>query len=260
MSKLAQLQQDFQAYVLHGAEPMKMEVVTTDRVPAEVRLNIYSTAYRLRLLEALETEYTALKAALGDEEFERLGLAYIDAYPSPYPNLRWFGGNLDAWLKAVEPYSNNLVLSELATFEWAMGLAFDAPDAAVVTIEQIASVPGEQWPEMRFVPHPSLQRRELDSNAPLIWKSVAAEQEPPQPIYQDIPLTWIIWRHELKTYFRSLPVDEAWALSAMTTGASFAEICEDLCEWVDELLVAQHAASLLKEWVSQGLITQLRFV
>jgi hypothetical protein len=257
MSKLAQLQQDFQAYVLHAAEPMKREVVSTDRVPAEVRLDIYSTAYRLRLLEALETEYVALKAAVGDEEFERLGLAYIDAYPSLYPNLRWFGGNLDVWLKTMEPYSNDLILSELATFEWAMGLAFDAPDATVVTIEQMASVPGEQWPEMRFVPHPSLQRRELASNAPLIWKAVDAEEAPPQPLYQHIPLTWIIWRHELKTYFRSLPVDEAWALSAMNTGASFSEICAGLCEWVDELSVAQHAAGLLKGWVENGLVAEV---
>jgi len=57
----------------------------------------------LRLLEALQTDYPALHAALGDEDFEQLCFAFIAAFPSTYPNLRWFGANMDAYLKATPP-------------------------------------------------------------------------------------------------------------------------------------------------------------
>ncbi len=34
--------------------------------------------------------------------------------------------------------------------------------------------------------------------------------------------------------FVSLSLDEAWAIDAMINGANFGEICEGLCQWVDE--------------------------
>ena len=59
--------------------------------------------------------------------------------------------------------------------------------------------------------------------------------------------SWVIWRQELKTYFRSLPVDEAWAIDTAVAGGTFTEICEGLTEWIDAQNVAVHAAGLLKQ-------------
>jgi len=259
MNHLAALQRAFQTYVLHAGDAIQQEVVSTPQAPAVVRLGIYSTAYRLRLLEALQTDYTALHAALGDEAFEQLCFAFIDVSPSTYPNLRWFGGNLDAYLKVTPPYADTPVLAELASFEWAMGLAFDASDDTCLTIQDIAAIPGEDWPAMSFRAHPSVQRLDLFSNAPLIWKAVDADTDPPQPSHAGQPGAWIVWRQDLRIFFRSLEVDEAWALDSLLHGATFSEICEGLCEWVDELHVAQHAAGLLKGWVESGMIHSVNF-
>lgn len=258
MNHLATLQRAFQTFILNADNAIQQEVSDTPQAPASERLGIYSTAYRLRLLEALQTDYTALHAALGDEGFEQLCFAFIDAFPSTYPNLRWFGANLDAYLETTPPYADIPVLAELARFEWAKGLAFDAPDDTFLSIQEIASIPVENWPDMAFQTHASVQRLDLFSNAPLIWKAVAAEQEPPQPAYSDGPLAWIIWRHDLKVFFRSLTVDEAWAIDNLQHGACFAEICTGLCEWVDEIHAAQHAAGLLKGWVESGMIRSVQ--
>jgi len=257
MSALRRLQEDFQQYILQTHQAMHAQIVQTEAVDTQTRLGIYAKAYRLRLLEALGTEYPALKILVGDDEFERAGLAYIDAHPSPYYNLRWYGGEFAAFLQTLTPYCDYPVTSELAAFEWALGLAFDAPDDPTVSIESVAAVAPAAWPGMRFIPHGSLQRLDMLWNAPAIWRAVENEQAPEAPIASDYPIAWALWRRELKTYFRSLSVDEAWALDAARKGATFAEICGGLCEWVDAVHVASHAAGLLKTWVNDGLITAI---
>jgi hypothetical protein len=254
MSKLRGLQQDFQHYIFQTHAAIQTQVAEVPCADSKARLDIYASAYRLRLLEALATEYPALKALVGDEEFERAGLAYIEAHPSPYYNLRWYGGEFAAFLKTLTPFCDFPVTSELADFEWAMGLAFDAADDAAVSIEAVAGLAPDAWPTMQFIPHSSLQRLDLLWNAPAIWRAVENQETPEPPTANAHPLAWVLWRQQLKTYYRSLTVDEAWALDASRNGASFAEICAGLCEWVDATHVAAHAAGLLKVWIHDGLI------
>jgi len=77
----------------------------------------------------------------------------------------------------------------------------------------------------------------------------------PAPLESDYPQAWLVWRQDLKTWFRSLSVDEAWALDAARTGESFATICEGLCEWIDARNVALHAAGLMKQWITDGIVS-----
>ncbi len=71
------------------------------------------------------------------------------------------------------------------------------------------------------------------------------------------PLRWLLWRHHMVTHWGSLEIHEAWALEQASTGASFAEICEPLLEWIDEQQVALVAAGFLKQWVSDQLLEKL---
>src|SRR5271165_3681360 len=124
---LADLQQAFQAYV---HEPARLagivDGVRSDvRVSAEQRLAIYERAYRLRLLEALHTDYPGLHALAGDDEFDAIGRAFIDVQPSRFYNLRWYGGDLPGFLRSAESFREYGVLAEMADFEWALSTAFD---------------------------------------------------------------------------------------------------------------------------------------
>jgi hypothetical protein len=85
-----------------------------------------------------------------------------------------------------------------------------------------------------------------------------AEEEPPALVENDVPVAWLVWRQDLLTYFRSLSVDEAWALDTLQRGENFATICEGLGEWIDAQNVALHAAGLLKQWLTDGLICEIR--
>ena len=255
MSALATLQKQFQDSVHHFTPDIDTEIVGTERVDVATRVAIYSNGYRLRILEALASDYPGLKALASDEAFDTLGRIYINSHPSRFFNLRWYGGKLEVFLR--EEYSEQPAWGDMAAFEWAMGLAFDAPDAPTVTFEAMAALPPDAWPALTFALHPSVKRLDLVWPVPESWKATNADQ--PLPLLEQTaePGHWLLWRRDLAAYFRSIGADEAWAIDAVTAGSNFAEICEGLAQWVGEDRVALHAASLLRNWVLEQMITRI---
>lgn len=258
-SKLAQLQKDFQSYLLQGGEHMRAQISGTPKVSADERLEVYSSAYRLRLLEVLSKDYPGLHGLLGDEQFDRLGRAYIDAHPSQHPSLRWFGRHLSDLLVKTPQYAAQPVLAEMAAFEWVQGEVFDAKDIPVAGVDEVATIPPESWPAMRLVFQPAARRLDLKWNAPAIWKALDEEQTPPAPVQGDYPIGWLLWRKDLSIHWRSLAVEEAWAIDACLNGQDFGRLCEGLCEWIAEADAALYAAGLLKRWITDGLIARVEF-
>ncbi|MGE5240250.1 MAG: DUF2063 domain-containing protein [Bacteroidota bacterium] len=264
MNPLASLQSDFQSFLLRREERLLDRVSGTAKVSVQARVAIYYDAYRLRLQEALDANYPVLHAWVGDDEFEQLGLAYLDAHPSRHFSIRYFGHRLPEFL-GTDAYRKQPYLAEMSALEWALSEAFEAADGQIMQIEDMAGIPPDAWPCMRFRFHSSVRRLNLLWNVPPIWKAINqnldAEKngaEPtakvPAPAAEEYPRSWLIWRQELKTYFRSLPVDEAWAIDTAVAGGTFAEICEGLVEWIDAQNVAVHAAGLLKRWIGDGII------
>src|SRR5262249_35445799 len=138
MSTLAELQQAFQGYLLRKAPALIDHFVATTNADPEKRLRVYFDAYRLRLVEALATDYEALRALLGVQTFTAACRAYIDVTPSEFRNLRWYGGGFPEYLRINSPWRKRRILHELAVFEWTLTLAFDAPDATAIRFEDLA--------------------------------------------------------------------------------------------------------------------------
>ena len=166
MSALLGLEKDFQQCMLKNNLDMQGQVVSTAKADAAERVRVYVEAYRLRLLEVLQDNYTGLHGLLGDDEFDRLGRAYIDARPSTHPSVRWFSRHLEDFLRHTEPYDTHPYLAEMAAFEWAQGLVFDAADEPIAGLESLATVPPEAWAGLRFSPHAAVQRLSLEWNVP----------------------------------------------------------------------------------------------
>jgi len=57
------------------------------------------------------------------------------------------------------------------------------------------------------------------------------------------------------TRFRSMENDEQQAMDQLRDGASFNQICEVLATMMNEDEVPMRAASLLRNWITQGLIS-----
>ena len=256
MKALAGLQARFQKHLLDGDPGVIADIAGPDDAFRQTRLRIYYSAYRLRLIAALGVDYPALEAFVGESAFEKLAAAYIDACPSTYRNLRWFGEGLARFLRNDPAFSQQPVLAELAGFEWAQGLAFDADDAPQTSFEQIASVPPVDWPGLRFIAHPSLHLVESHWNVIAIWHAHRDQQKMPGPVRREEADTIAVWRRDFKTYFRTLDHDETWLWRAFAGGAGFGDACSDFAATTGmaDADAAQRAAGLLRGWVDEGWI------
>jgi hypothetical protein len=256
MKALTGLQSRFQRYLIDGDPAVVSDIAGPDDGYRHTRLRIYYSAYRLRLIAALAVDYPALKAFVGESAFENLAAAYIDARPSTYRNLRWFGGALSAFLANDPAFSPQPVLAELAEFEWAQGLAFDADDAPQSSFEKIATVPPAEWPGLRFIAHPSLHLIESRWNVIAIWHAHRDQHEMPEPFESEQTSTIAVWRRDFKTYFRTLDRDETWLWHTFAGGAGFGDACADFAAETGaaDADAAQRAAGLLRGWVDEGWI------
>ncbi|HET9447034.1 MAG TPA: DNA-binding domain-containing protein [Steroidobacteraceae bacterium] len=255
MSALAQLQRDLQHHVLNGDVSIADAVNGTPAVPAATRLAVYSHAYRARLAEALEANMPYLRELLGDEEFGLVARRYIDAHPSQYASIRWFGDRLAHELESS--HASQPWIAELARWEWALAASFDAQDASTIGVEALASVAPGDWGELRLEFHPSVQVLTLRTNAHALFKALSETQPAPQPTILENPQPWLLWRQDLKTQYRSLESDETAALEVVRSGGSFGDMCEALCERHEADAVPLIAAGMLKRWIVEELLTGL---
>lgn len=249
---LTELQRDFQRHVMHGHERIVDAVGGTADVPATLRLAIYSEAYRLRLTDALASTMPRLQQYLGKDRFAELAREYIDLSPSTYPSIRWFGDQLPLLLKRSLP--EQPWLAELACWEWAIAAAFDGADADPVGVDALAAVAPDQWPTLSFQFHPTVQCLQMQTNAPVLFKALSADDAPPDAVELDEPQPWLIWREGLKTQYRSLTADESASLEVMRSGGTFEALCDTLCGWHEVEAVPAQAAGLLKRWVVEQMI------
>ena len=255
MIGLADLQADFQAYLLDRPNAMTGRVNDTAKADAGLLLQVYRHGYTARLIEALGKDFNVLRQLLGDDAFDAIGRAYASAYPSRHFSLGRFGHGLPDFLTLTEPWSARPFLGELARFDWALRTSFEATDATPITVDALVGVVPTAWPGLIFCLLPSFIRLDLAWSVPQAWQAIQAGAiEVPLPGRMDEPVAWAVWRAELTTEFRSLAEDEVWALDALAHGESFAALCEGLCQWVDATEAPGRAASLLRGWVEQGMI------
>jgi hypothetical protein len=286
VSRLPDIQEAFQRFLLDGDPEISSHVVGTERVPVQTRLDIYGGGYRARLAEALEASFPVLAHLLGEADFHTLAWKYIAAHESTFFSIRYYGDRMAEFLAAESEYAKAPLLAELARWEWAMADAFDAADDAPVDTDAIAQVAPEEWAGLCFDWSPSVRVLQLEWNVPEIWKAVTeggsgasraaaadadvaggaqtgaaqadtdAVASPPEPRLE--PASWLIWRRDLQIYFRELSAEEAAAIVASRAGQSFGELCVALCEHLDEAEAPGHAAGFLRGWVQSALIVGFR--
>ena len=260
MSHLANLQAEFQAYLLDdvkGARFIK-SVIDDKKVGAKKRLGIYFDAYRLRIIEALATAYPQLKALLGDVLFNQVAREYIDAYPSTYLNLRWYGSQMRGHLQ--ETLAQHPIAAEMANFEWTLSLAFDAEDVPELSLQDLATIPPESWVDLSFEFQPAIKIIQTSWNTIAVWQALEAGEAPPKPTQEGIYQSWLIWRKNFNSQFRLITEMEVTALNMAVMGATFGEVCASLEVEMDAEQAMVTAAQYLASWLENGLVCKTRLI
>lgn len=256
MTQLRELQRAFQSRILSFERGIEAELTGAHRADFESRLGAYVGGYRARLVEALGTTYPVLKATLGEEEFERQMRLYIDSTPSRYVSVRHYGAEIAGRMRSADlAGGDGEALSELAQWEWTLADVFDAPDDGALRVEAMAAVPPDAWPAATFQLRACVRRLRTHTNAVEWWRAANGLSDQPASLAKAHPAEWLLWRRGVKTLFRSLDPLEAEALDAISTGTAFGSLCELLARQRPELEVASYAASHLRGWIAEELIS-----
>ena len=70
--------------------------------------------------------------------------------------------------------------------------------------------------------------------------------------------SWLLWRHDLKEFFRPLSTVEEHALVAARSGDPFGDVCAALCEHMPEDDAPVRAAEFLRGWIESGSLQRCR--
>lgn len=228
--------------------------------PVEPGLSVYRHAYKARLVEALTDNYTVLARALGDDAFEALGQAYVDAHPSRQASIRWFGHRLAHFMAGADdglvPHPS---LIDFAHMDWALRDAFDAADAEPLDPAALARLDPDAWAALVLHLHPSVRRVPLAWAIEPAWR-VLREWQPgdeqpelPEPVEHQHEL--LVWRQGLETRWRSLEPLEAHLLHAVALGSPFALLCERAAGLLgDPEAAAPAVIAALRQWLGEGLL------
>lgn len=258
---LREQQLAFQAAVL--GQPLGAGLLRPGPGGQPAVLAIYQHAHGARLSSALRDNFEVLAQAMGDDAFEALAAAYIQAQPSTTPSIRWFGHQLANFMTQQIDAGSGLVahpaLADMARMDWALRAAFDAADASVLQRDALASLPAEQWPALRLGLHPSVQQVTLDWAVEPAWQLLRlaeANDEPalcePEPHRHEL----LVWRQGLETRWRALAEDEAALLRALASGRDFAALCAMAAEQSPGDQALARMVGLLQQWLTAGLLCQ----
>lgn len=229
-------------------------VVTRSRaLSSRERLGVYANAYYARLLECLREEFPTLVHALGEENFDGFGFAYLQNHPSQSYTLSDLGRDFPQHLVETRPEPAETgpdwadFLIDLAILERTFSEVFDGPgveNAPTLGSEQLLAIPPDRWPHCRLVPVPCLRlltlRFPVHEYVSSVRRRESVEIPPPEPT------RLVVTRREFVIRRFAVSAAEHDLLAALVGGATVLEAVEKVA--VDPEFDPDDLAGALREW------------
>ena len=170
MPSLREFQDSFGA-AMRGAPLVVEPIVAADPIPAERRVDVYRNNIYASLIDGLEQAFPVVLQLVGQEFFRAMAREFLRDHMPERGTLIGFGDGLPEFLDRFPPVASLPYLSDVARFELMWLRSYHAADDPPVTREELAAVPTEDLPELRFKVHSSLQT--LKSHVPILslWRA-----------------------------------------------------------------------------------------
>jgi uncharacterized protein (UPF0276 family) len=207
----------------------------------KARIEVYAEMYWLRMRDVLRDAFPTVRSRLGDETFDANVADYLREHPSTHHSLDRLGRAFAGFLH-----------DDVAAVEWARAESFIAPDAEVISFEQLQAQPPETWGALELQAHPSVRVLSLASD-PLPALRAQRDSQP-VPAAVATPTNVAVWRTGFVTFHAAVSALEAAALRRLIAGAPLPFLLEPF-EDLDDGGVAAFEA--LQSWFTEGMVAVL---
>jgi hypothetical protein len=241
-----------------GSAAIEDVILPSRTLPPAERVGIYQGMYLLRMEEALESDYTALRHLLGAKGFSDLVRDYVAAHPSVTYTLNRLSDHLPEFVSKWKGARRPAVAHDLARLELAIAEVFDAPEVPPLSGAEIAAVPAESWERARLAPIEAFRLLSLRYPVNAYLQSVRDEDhDHPALRRKDTYVAvyrrdYSVWRHDLSQAAHDLladlvagkPLGKA-VSAAILRGGRRAPTTDQLFRW-------------FREWTAGGVFRSVR--
>lgn len=147
---LGELQRAFRGHILGGDSAALVAASVGERIPAAARLLVYRHHVFTSLEKALGATFATVRGVVGDDFFAGMARAYVLQSPPTGPVLSEYGAGFPTFVAAWPAASGLPYLADVARLDWALNLAYTAPEEGVLTADQLAAVPPESLDTLRL--------------------------------------------------------------------------------------------------------------
>ena len=245
------------AEAANDVAPERLEEVVRPSwsLTAAERVDVYHGMYLLRMTEALESDYPALRHFLGAEAFEDLVREYVQAYPSRSYTLNRLGDHLPRFLAEGPARPNGEFLHDLAQAELAITQVFDEEESPPVDGESLRAVPPEGWGTVSLRPTRAL--RLLNLRYGVFGHLDAAKHDRPAPRPRRRATFLAFYRRAYSVMRLELGRQEHALLSALTSGVPLGEALARSAREMKESKREQAVFRCFRTWLAEGLFSAI---
>jgi hypothetical protein len=222
---------------------------------AAERVEVYHGMYLLRMVEALESDYPAIRHFLGAEAFEELVRDYVQRHPSRSYTLNRLGDHLPRFFLDERARPHAAFLHDLARAELAVTEAFDEEESKVLDAEALRSVPEEAWVRARLRPIRAL--RLLALRHTVTSHLDAAKHGHPAPRPRRRASFLAVYRRDYSVLRMELGAAEHALLTALASGVPLAEAIAGTARDLRKSRREETVFRWFRSWIAEGLFSTI---
>lgn len=223
-------------------------------IDAATRLSVYGDGYFLRLLEALTSDYPAVKRTLGEEDFRVLAAHYLKANQSRSPTLADLGEAFPRFVSEHPLTRRYPFLSDLARLERDAMTRLFAPRLPALDPEVIRNIPAEDWPRVRLIFDPTVLLLKVAWPVEQLWRRRELPPESGGRTLRRARAQWLlIFRDETWVKVVEISSQEWDTLRRIKEGARLGGVFSRASKSLGKTNAAQ-VRRWFSSWVAGGLI------
>lgn len=221
------------------------------------RIAVYRRMFVLRMVDAMEIDYPAVKHFFGEEKFHEVVMEYVGKYPSHSYTLNHLGRKFPQFINESSLEQKEF-LFDLSRLELALTENMDAPESPILKRDNLESMRLEEWERASLLPIAALELMEFDYPVAEYLRAVMDEESTPSFIEKE--KNWIVvYRKNYTTWFKQLMHEEYVLLQELCKGTPLTKSFDILVERFPDKQQAfeHHVFDWFSDWVGRGMFSKV---